>query len=328
MSTEDFITRKKFLDQMAGGIASFALSNIATSQGVTVDLSLLPKKLVPTGMLKHGMNRVHGVSFGPEGHLFVVGEAGLARFDATGEKVAHLSLESPGMAVTVDEEGFSYLAEKTRIHKLDPKGQVVASWGEPGKDRGQFQYATGIAVTGASLYVADAGNRRVHRFAVDGDFVDELEGFHIPSAYFDCSVDSRGRLFVGHTSEHQVESYDRNGEKVGAWGSYGAAPEGFCGCCNPTNLAAFPDGRIATTEKGIPRLKVYDPSGSLLAYLSPEEMGIPVNQTYLNQAEGTDGSLPCHDGWPGMPVAVGPDETLAVSVPGSGGIRFYRLKEA
>jgi hypothetical protein len=328
MSKEESITRKIFLDRMAKGIAGLALSGAAIHDAEAIDVSTLPQKLVPTGDLKHGMKRVHGISFGPDGHLWVVSDEGLARFTPKGERVSMLGLDAPGMAVTVDEEGFCYVAEKTRIHKFDPKGQIVTSWGEVGKDHSQFQYATGLAVSGASLYIADAGNRRIHRFAIDGDYVGELEGFHIPSAYFDCSVDSRGRLLVGHTSEHRVESYDANGEKIGAWGSYGAEPESFCGCCNPTNLAAFPDGKVVTSEKGIPRLKVYDPAGTLLVYLSPEELGVPVNPGYLDRLNGENGILPCHDGWPGMPVAIGPGQEVSVSIPSSGRIRFYRLEMA
>lgn len=325
MSTEDSITRKIFLGRMAKGVAGLALSGAAIPDAEAIDVSTLTHKLVPTGVLKHGMSRVRGLSIGPDGHLWIVADEGLARFAPNGERGSMLGLETSGMAITVDEEGFGYIAEKTRIHKIDPKGKIATTWGERGNEQGQFQYATGLAVSGASLYIADAGNRRVHRFAVDGDYVGDLEGFHIPSAYFDCSVDGRGRLVVGHTSEHSVESYDANGEKIGAWGSYGAAPEGFCGCCNPTNLAAFPDGKIATAEKGIPRIKVYEQDGTLLAYLSPEDLGIGVERTYLNLLSDGEGSLPCHDGWPGMPLAVAPNGKVAVSLPGKDQIRFYRL---
>jgi hypothetical protein len=37
--------------------------------------------------------------------------------------------------------------------------------------------------------------------------------------------------------------------------------DGFCGCCNPSHLALTPDGKFITSEKGLPRVKVYDRAG-------------------------------------------------------------------
>jgi hypothetical protein len=36
---------------------------------------------------------------------------------------------------------------------------------------------------------------------------------------------------------------------------------GFCGCCNPIGFALLPDGKYATCEKGLPRVKVYSETG-------------------------------------------------------------------
>jgi hypothetical protein len=44
--------------------------------------------------------------------------------------------------------------------------------------------------------------------------------------------------------------------------------EGFCGCCNPTHFAFLPDGSFVTSEKGIPRVKVYDRLGRLAAVVA------------------------------------------------------------
>jgi hypothetical protein len=44
--------------------------------------------------------------------------------------------------------------------------------------------------------------------------------------------------------------------------------EGFCGCCNPTHLAARADGAWVTAEKGIPRVKLYAREGRLLGVVA------------------------------------------------------------
>ena len=40
---------------------------------------------------------------------------------------------------------------------------------------------------------------------------------------------------------------------------------GFGGCCNPAHIAQLPCGRIVTSEKGLLRVKVYEPDGKLYA---------------------------------------------------------------
>ena len=86
----------------------------------------------------------------------------------------------------------------------------------------------------------------------------------------DVAVDSEGTLHVTNPGQLRVERYGADGELLGHWGQPGMQPGRFCGCCNPTNVALFGDGRVATAEKGIPRVTVYDGVGKMLAYLGPE----------------------------------------------------------
>ncbi|MFH0759805.1 MAG: hypothetical protein V2B15_21125, partial [Bacteroidota bacterium] len=39
--------------------------------------------------------------------------------------------------------------------------------------------------------------------------------------------------------------------------------DGFLGCCNPARIAVMEDGSFVTSEKGLVRIKIYDPSGRL-----------------------------------------------------------------
>jgi len=58
-----------------------------------------------------------------------------------------------------------------------------------------------------------------------------------------------------------VEGYTDKGELETTWGQGSPAVADFFGCCNPAHLAVLPDGRFATGEKGIPRVKVYSREG-------------------------------------------------------------------
>jgi hypothetical protein len=60
-----------------------------------------------------------------------------------------------------------------------------------------------------------------------------------------------------------VEVYTLDGDLELSWGKPSNSIQGFCGCCNPIGLALLPDGRCLTTEKGLPRVKLYGTDHSL-----------------------------------------------------------------
>ena len=51
--------------------------------------------------------------------------------------------------------------------------------------------------------------------------------------------------------------------------------EGFCGCCNPTHFVVREDGSFVTSEKGIERVKIHGPDGSLVGVVAPPELFRP-----------------------------------------------------
>ena len=79
------------------------------------------------------------------------------------------------------------------------------------------------------VYVTDAGNRRLSRFAVNGDFVDFRDGYFVPSPHFDCAARPGLLLHAVNPGKWRVERYDGNWEVVGGWGDFGLTPEGFSG---------------------------------------------------------------------------------------------------
>jgi hypothetical protein len=70
---------------------------------------------------------------------------------------------------------------------------------------------------------------------------------------------------------HRIERYTADGELLGHIGRFdGVDPEGFPGCCNPTNVSLDRAGRIVVTEKAGPRAKLYDREGSLLSVIADD----------------------------------------------------------
>ncbi len=83
-------------------------------------------------------------------------------------------------------------------------------------------------------------------------------------------------------------TYSYEGDWGSAWGAGGSQLSDFFGCCNPAHFAILPDGRFVTSEKGIPRVKVYSPEGQFDSVVAgPEQLSISDVQA-ADPREATD----------------------------------------
>ena len=226
-----------------------------------------------------GAKGLKGIAIGADDRIYLAGADGVKVLGPGGEDLLAWRTSQPAQCIAVDPDGNAYVGLRTKVEKYDSAGAVVTSWGLGGNDRGELRTVTGIAVSGPDVFVADAGNRRVYRFDLRGDFIDEIGkrdaeagilGIVCPSPYLDCQVDSEGFLHVTNPGRLRVEKYKADGELLGFWGRGGMLAEQFSGCCNPINIALLPDGRTVTAEKGIPRVKVYDRDGTMLAFIGAD----------------------------------------------------------
>lgn len=53
----------------------------------------------------------------------------------------------------------------------EPGYQFMASWGQKGRDHGEFHDPTGIAIAGEEVFIADSRNGRIQVFDFDGNFL-------------------------------------------------------------------------------------------------------------------------------------------------------------
>lgn len=160
-------------------------------------------------------------------------------------------------------------------------------------------YYTAIAPYEDKLFVADAGNRRVvvynERLEQINSFrgvsgVSEVHGFILPGAHFDLALNHENELWIVNPGLHRLQLYGHDGRFRREWGFPSFSNEGFSGCCNPSYIAFFADGRMATSEKGLVRIKIHKESGEL------ESVAVPPNLF----AGGKQAPA----------IAVSPDETI------------------
>jgi hypothetical protein len=140
---------------------------------------------------------------------------------------------------------------------------------------------TAVAVAEKDVFVADAGNRVVLRYDLAGKLLGRIGkkdpdkhilGFIVPSPYLDLGVGADGLLWVVNPGRHRLEAYTADGDIQNYWGEESLGVKGFCGCCNPIHFARLPDGRFVTSEKGLPRVKVYSAKGDFEGVVAGPEL--------------------------------------------------------
>ena len=206
-------------------------------------------------------------------HLYLGGEGFLQVVNTSGIEKNLFLIEGKPEGIKVNQDKISLIFENS-IRILNHQGDEMNSW----LIENPRTILTSIAIKDDILFVADAGNRRVLRFNSQGDLLGEFEGkresqaghgFIVPSPNFDLVVNSYGELWVANPGEHAVENYSDEGEMRGYWTKSSMQIEGFTGCCNPAEIAVLEDGSFITSEKGLVRIKIYNPSGELRSVVAP-----------------------------------------------------------
>ncbi len=89
----------------------------------------------------------------------------------------------------------------SRVHKYDPTGRHLKSWGEPGTDPGCFNLPHNVATDSEGLvYVADRENHRVQIFDGEGRYLAQWNNLHRPCGlYIDRGA---GLGYVGELPTH------------------------------------------------------------------------------------------------------------------------------
>lgn len=215
------------------------------------------------------------------GKLYAGGNGAIAVMDMAAKQTNCFAFEGHPGCMAALPDGRLLVGLKRRVIVLDVAGSVTATW----PDLGERAWLTSIAVdaapdadaSAAAVFVADAGNRVVYRYDMQGvlqgrigeaDKQRDIPGLVVPSAYLDVALDPMGSLWVVNPGKCGLENYRRNGELVSSWYRPGMAADSFCGCCNPAHIAFREDSTLVTIEKGLGRIKLYAPDTSLLAVVA------------------------------------------------------------
>lgn len=212
---------------------------------------------------------LRGLSTGRDGRLYAAGDSQVMVFDPAGRLLRRWATAKPPCSIHVAGDGRVFAGEAGQVEIFDAAGKLEKVW-----RGGWLGEVTAIGLHGTETFVADAAARCIRRYDRELKLVNDIgkdnrtHGFLIPNGVLDFGVDGAGMIHAANPGKHRVERYTREGQLLGHIGRFdGVDPEGFPGCCNPTNVALGAGGQVVVTEKAEARAKVLSPDGKLVAVL-------------------------------------------------------------
>jgi DNA-binding beta-propeller fold protein YncE len=225
----------------------------------------------------HGVFNVpHGVTVGPDGNIYCVdvGDHTIRKYTPKGEQLMELQAGHPAGAMSGDpfnrpahiavdkDSGDLFVADgysNARVHRYDPTGRLITSWGESGTGPGQFNIVHNVIIDDDGLvYIADRENQRVQVFDRDGNFQTQWNDMSRVAAITMDNTDDPlvylGEYYCGIASNSmgtdlgpRVSVMDRKGNVLARLGTsaYGDEPGRFY---SPHGIAVDSKGDIYVAE--------------------------------------------------------------------------------
>ncbi|MEI6232662.1 MAG: 6-bladed beta-propeller [Planctomycetota bacterium] len=205
--------------------------------------SLHPSKSNPVLLGKQGENagefqQPRGVAFLRDGTFVVVDRA--ARVQHFSADNAPLSLWSMKDHALGNPKGLCGLPDGNmlvcdthygRVLKMTPDGDMLKTWGEPGKGPGQFVHPMGAAldVPRNRVFIVEYGDYvdRVQVYDLDGKWLAAFGSCGVKDGEFQrpsgIAVDEAGNVFIADACNHRIQKFDDNGRWLKTFGKEGSA---------------------------------------------------------------------------------------------------------
>lgn len=240
-----------------------------------VDSSKISHKEVK--QIKIEARELHGIAVDRKDQIYVSTDENILVLDSEGKQINLLKIRGEARCISVAENGNVIVGLGNRVDIRKPDGSLRNSF----VVSGEKAFITSLTVDGNNIYLADAGQKIVHQYNMEGKKIKDIgvknteagiKGFVIPSPYFDLLIGRQGELWVVNPGRHALEAYNSDGEQISSWERTSMSLEGFSGCCNPSNIAMLSDGSFVTAEKGLERVKIHLPSGDFKSVVAAPEL--------------------------------------------------------
>jgi hypothetical protein len=220
----------------------------------------------------------------------------------TAEDLRRLASFDEATALGVDPSGRLYVADGGQdvIVQLAPDGMVEERHGGPGVQPGAFDRPAAIDPSnGLMLYVADAGNARIQRFARSFQFLEALpvgppSGVPVGPSYDsrDANPTERGTgtpVDVVVSPDDAVYVIDADHRQVLVWDDQRHTPHviggfnaGAGALADPVALALGPDQRLYVADRGRDAIVVFDAFGNYVTTYAEGRVAEAVSLQVVN----------------------------------------------
>ncbi len=123
--------------------------------------------------------------------------------------------------VALASDGSIFVADgygNARVHRFQPDGALIRSWGSPGTAPGQFRLPHSIRVDRRDrVWVPDRENNRIQIFTADGDFITQWTNVTRPT---DLCIDDADVVYVSELPQ-RISIFTMDGALVARWGNEG-----------------------------------------------------------------------------------------------------------
>ena len=225
--------------------------------------------------------RAHGIAAGADGFIYCVENTqhAITRFTLEGKLVWTLGesgkpapkwsnkpFNLPTNMEVSPKTGDIFVADgygNAAIHRFSPDGKLLASWGAPGCDPGEFQHPHDLAIDADEfVYVCDRENYRIQIFDGRGKLqaiwhdVYRPTGIHIAGdgLVYVCELLHDPRLADCEVLGHRISIYTKDGERLARLGApeEGDGPGQFIAPhgCDVDSQGNIYVGEVSFTEKG------------------------------------------------------------------------------
>ena len=231
-----------------------------------------------------------GVAVSDDGHVIVTENDGncVTILDNEGKKVNFFFgwEEGSGNAkffypcgVAITPDNFILVSDNHRIQMISMDGYCVASVGEKGSGRQQFNAPDGIAISPITgqVYIADSGNHRIQVLNPDLTFSHSFGKEGSANGQFnqpcDIAIDSQGLVYVADCNNNRIQRFTPNGKFMAQFGSKGSGPGQLISPCGIT-IDTAGTGLVYVSEGGNHRVSVFTSDGVFVSSFGREGSNI------------------------------------------------------
>jgi tripartite motif-containing protein 71 len=228
----------------------------------------------------------------PQGNVWILdrNNGRVQKFDSDGQFLAKWGtlgsaegqLNYPA-AFARDGAGNILVAETNRVQKFSPGGQLLAKFATVGGTTGSyFTPAKGIAVgVDGTIWVCEAANGRVLRFAADGQFIERVGASGAGQTIAPQGLDAAANGDVYVADGDRIKVFDKNGDFVRQFGATGTGPGQLS---KATEVEVDAEGKVWIADEQTDRVQLYSAAGDYLAAFG--SLGSGAQQVDLDEFTG------------------------------------------